>query len=82
MKITGRRLRQLLTVAVTVLMLIPAADTAGQVTGRDLARVYYESGTDSIRSGRYQQGLDDLNVIIESYPQSPYADDAVLQIRI
>jgi len=82
MKITGRRLWQLLTVAVTVLMLIPAPDAAGQAAGRDLARAYYESGTDFIRSGRYQQGLADLNVIVESYPQSPYADDALLQIGI
>jgi len=62
--------------------MLPPTGAAAQTGGRDLARAYFDSGMDFIRSGRHQQGLADLNIIVESYAQSPYADDALLQIGI
>lgn len=72
-----------LLIAAAALLLLSAPPGAGaQTGGRDLAQAYYESGMDFMRSGRYQQGLADLNVIIESYPRSPFADDALLAVGV
>ncbi len=72
----------LIAAALVVCILLPPPDAVAQTGGRDLAQAYFESGMDFMRSGRHQQGLADLNIIVESYPQSPYADDALLQIGI
>lgn len=72
----------LLAAALAVCLPLPSAGAAAQTGGRDLARAYFESGMEFMRSGRHQQGLVDLNIIVESYPQSPFADDALLQIGI
>jgi len=82
MNVTGHRLRPLPALALALIVLLPAIDVAAQSGGRDLARAYYESGMDFIRSGRHQEGLADLSIIVESYSQSPFADDALLQIGI
>lgn len=82
MNFTWRQVRLLLAAAVVLLALLPPPGTAAQTGGRDRARAYFDSGMDFIRSGRHQQGLADLNIIVESYSQSPYADNALLQIGI
>ena len=79
---TRHKVCLLLAAAVALLILLPPPGTFAQSGGRDLARAYFESGMDLMRSGRHQQGLADLQIIVESYPQSPYADDALLQIGI
>jgi len=76
------RLAPLLFAAAALLLPPLSPDTAAQTGSRDLAQAYFESGMDFMRSGRHQQGLADLNVIIESYPRSPFADDALLQIGV
>ncbi len=82
MNFTRHRVCLLLAAAVTVLSLLSPPGATAQSGGRDLARAYFESGMDFMRSGRHQQGLADLQIIVESYSQSPYADDALLQIGI
>ncbi len=79
---TRHKVCLLLAAAVALLILLPPPETFAQSGGRDLARAYFESGMDLMRSGRHQQGLADLQIIVESYPQSSYADDALLQIGI
>jgi TolA-binding protein len=46
----------------------------------DPAKGHYESALFFLQSQKYQQAIDDLNFIAKSFPQSPYADDALLKL--
>jgi outer membrane protein assembly factor BamD (BamD/ComL family) len=50
------------------------------LTADDPAKGHYDSALFFIQSQKYQQALDDLNFIVKSFPQSPLADDALLQL--
>src|SRR5512143_334738 len=46
----------------------------------DPAKGHYESALFFLESQKYQQAIDDLTFIVKSFPQSPYADEALLQL--
>jgi TolA-binding protein len=48
----------------------------------DLARRQYESGRTFIQNGRYAEALKDFQAVVESFPQSTVADDALLEIAL
>ncbi len=49
-------------------------------TAEDPAKGHYDSALFLLQDKKYQQALDDLNFIVKSFPQSPLADDALLQL--
>lgn len=51
-------------------------------TADDPAKGHYESALFFLKDQKYQQALDDLNFITKSFPQSSYADDALLQLGV
>jgi TolA-binding protein len=46
----------------------------------DLARRQYESGLEFMRAGKYAEALKDLETVVDAYPASSVADDALLTI--
>jgi TolA-binding protein len=70
-----------LGVVAATLALAPGARFAAQGSD-ELARRQYESGLSFSQNGRYAEALKDFQVVIESFPQSSVADDALLQIAL
>lgn len=62
-----------------ILLLALTARTQGQA-GDDLARRQYESGRTFVQNGRFAEALKDFQSVIDSFPQSSYADDALLDM--
>jgi len=48
----------------------------------DPAQGHFESALFLLQNQKYQQAVDDFNLIVKSFPQSPIADDALLQLAI
>jgi TolA-binding protein len=48
----------------------------------DLAKRQYESGRTFVQNGRYVEGLKDFQAVVDSFPQSAVADDALLDIAL
>lgn len=48
----------------------------------DLARRQYESGRTFVQNGRYTEALKDFQAVVDSFPQSAVADDALLDIAL
>src|SRR4029078_3665433 len=46
----------------------------------DLARRQYDSGLAFVQNGRYAEALKYFQAVVESFPKSGVADDALLQI--
>lgn len=46
----------------------------------DLARRQYDSGLSFIQNGRYAEAVKDFQAVVDAFPQSASADDALLQI--
>jgi len=44
----------------------------------DLARRQYDSGLSFVQNGRYAEALKDFQAVVDSFPQSAAADDALL----
>lgn len=63
--------------ALTAAMDRPAAQNA-----EDLARRQYESGRSFVQNGRYEEALKDFQAVVDSFPQSAVADDALLDIAL
>jgi len=59
----------------------PAVRFAAQGSD-ELARRQYESGVAFTQNGRYAEALKDFQVVVDSFPQSTVADDALLQIAL
>src|SRR5215207_4835316 len=53
---------------------------SGPQGSEDLARRQYDSGLSFVQNGRYAEALKDFQAVVDSFPQSPSADDALLQI--
>jgi TolA-binding protein len=64
--------------AVVVLVLPGVA--FGQGASTELARQHLESGTQFYEQGRYNQALNDFQIIVTSMADTEYADDALLRI--
>ena len=70
-----------------VIVLCLAVSVAGQVmraqaptTPEEFARRQYDSGQEFLRSGKYSEALKDFQAVVDSYPGSSVADDAMLAI--
>ena len=68
-------------------MLCLAVAVAGQAvraqaptTPEEFARRQYDSGQEFLRSGKYSEALKDFQAVVDSYPGSSVADDAMLAI--
>ena len=60
-------------------------DGAGRTlpqASEDLARRQYESGRTFIQNGRYAEALKDFQTVVDSFPQTAVADDALLEIAL
>lgn len=68
-------------VVFAALAFAPAARFAAQGSD-ELARRQYESGVAFIQNGRYAEAMKDFQVVVQSFPQSTIADDALLQIAL
>ena len=56
--------------------------SASQGGGEDLARRTYQSGMSFAQNGRFVEALKDFQAVVDSFPQSTVADDALLQIAM
>ena len=70
--------RRCLLAAATVL--IAGSRVAAQPRPDDQARRLLEDGRSDLANGRARQGLDALQTIVTGFPNSAYADDALLEI--
>ena len=50
--------------------------------GRRSARRTYDSGVTFVQNGRYAEALKDFQAVVDSFPKSSVADDALLQIAL
>lgn len=77
-------MRNVLTLtALAVLALHAATDGRSFSQGaEDLARRQYESGRTFIQNGRHTEALKDFQAVVDSFPQSAVADDALLDIAL
>jgi TolA-binding protein len=50
--------------------------------GDDFARRQYESGLTFLHNARYSEALKDFQAVVDSFPQSSVADDALLQVAL
>ncbi|MEO8680440.1 MAG: outer membrane protein assembly factor BamD [Vicinamibacterales bacterium] len=65
-----------------LVLALGAALTAQQPVNEDLPRRQYESGLSFMQGQRYSEALKDFQAIIDSFPQSQVADNALLQIAL
>jgi TolA-binding protein len=56
--------------------------TAAAQNQEDFARRQYDSGLTFLQSARYTEALKDFQVVVDSFPQSSVADDALMQIAL
>lgn len=65
-----------------IILALGAVPHARQAVNEDLARRQYESGLTFMQNQRYTEALKDFQAIIDSFPQSQVADNALLQIAL
>jgi TolA-binding protein len=58
------------------------ATVLAQQTNEELPRRQYESGLSFLKGQRYSEALKDFQAVIESFPRSQVADNALLQIAL
>jgi TolA-binding protein len=61
-------------------VLLAATLALAQTRPDDQAKRLLEDGRTDLANGRARQGLDALQTIVTGFPNSPYADDALLEI--
>ena len=71
--------RSMLGLLVAASMPVLAAAQA-PATSEDLARRQYEFGLESVKAGKYTEGLKDLEAVVDNYPASSAAAEALLAI--
>jgi len=64
------------------LALVLAAAPAAQNNNEDFARRQYDSGVSFLQSARYAEAMKDFQAVVDSFPQSAVADDALMQIAL
>jgi TolA-binding protein len=73
--------RVLMPLGAAVLALAALAEVNPSAQGgEDLARRQYDSGLAFVQNGRYAEALKDFQAVVDSFPKSAVADDALLQI--
>src|SRR5688572_3164346 len=70
------------TLAVLVIALCVPVIAGGQAptTPEELARRQYESGLEFLHGGKYTEALKDFEAVVDIYPASSVADEALLAI--
>jgi TolA-binding protein len=68
------------SLGILLVFLLGAADARAQSRPDDQARRLLEDGRTDLANGRVRQGLDALQTIVTGFPNSAYADDALLEI--
>jgi TolA-binding protein len=68
--------------AAVVVALVLGSTPAAQQTNEDLPRRQYDSGVSFFQGQRYAEALKDFQAIIDSFPRSQVADNALLQIAL
>ena len=56
--------------------------TVAQQGNEDLPRRQYESGLSFLQGQRYAEALKDFQAVIDSFPRSQVADNALLQVAL
>jgi TolA-binding protein len=69
-----------LAVAAALVIIAPSSAAQGAPTPEDVARRQYASGLEFLRAGKSAEALKDFQTVVESYPGSSVADDALLAI--
>jgi TolA-binding protein len=64
------------------LALVLGSTTVAQQTNEDLPRRQYESGLSFLQGQRYAEALKDFQAVIDSFPRSQVADNALLQVAL
>src|SRR5438046_2728675 len=73
--------KMLLSLGLVIFALSATAEVRSVPQGsEDLARRQYDSGLSFVQNGRYKEALKDFQAVVDSFPQSAVADDALLQI--
>jgi len=67
---------------VIAVLFVLATSLAAQQSGEDLPRRQYDSGLSFLKGQRYTEALKDFQAIIDSFPRSQVADNALLQVAI
>lgn len=72
-----------LTAACAIVALSSTAEVrSASQASEELARRQYESGRTFIQNGRYVEALKDFQAVVDSFPQSAVADDALLDMAL
>lgn len=75
------RVRRLSAVCSSMLVLVLLVPLPGQgQSPEEFARRQYESGLTFLRNQKYSEALKDFQAVVDSYPTSSVADDALLEI--
>ena len=72
----------LLTAAAVVALGMHVEVRSGTQAADELARRQFESGRTFMKNGRYAEALKDFQAVVDSFPQSAVADDALLEIAL
>jgi len=60
--------------------MVPCGSAAGQTQADELAARRFQTGLNFATDGRYTEALTDFEAVVELYPASPVADNALLEI--
>ena len=75
--------RRLFRIGVVGVVLVVTTGVRFAAQGsEDLARRQYDSGVSFIQNGRYAEAIKDFQAVVDSFPQSTVADDALLQMAL
>ena len=63
-------------------MTLAATLAAQQTTNEELPRRQFDSGRSFMQGGRYAEALKDFQAVVDSFPRSAVADNALLEIAL
>src|SRR5262245_62670643 len=63
-------------------MTLAATLAAQQTTNEELPRRQFDSGRSFMQGGRYSEALKDFQAVVDSFPRSAVADNALLEIAL
>jgi TolA-binding protein len=78
----GQPVRPWRLASALIALFVAAAVCFSAQGSEDLARRTYDSGLSFVQNGRYAEALKDFQSVVDSFPQSSVADDALLQIAL
>jgi outer membrane protein assembly factor BamD (BamD/ComL family) len=63
-------------------LLVATGAGAGAQSPEEFARRQYDSGLSFLQNARYAEALKDFQIVVDSFPQSAVADDALMQVAL